>query len=230
MPAEGRRWAVGAALAVLVVVVLAAIAAALTYSTVFAVDRIRVEGATHLSVAQVIAAAGLEGDVNVFHLDTDAVETMLESDPWVAESRVIRRLPNTIIVRVDEREPVVIVDERVLAADATVLPAADPTGLPVVRDAFGMVSPDGGAAAAQAASALDAALRARVPFIVVRIDGELELRLADGTVVRWGTGGGDREKASSLEAFLDYARERGRIPVRVDVSVPGAPSATFADR
>jgi cell division septal protein FtsQ len=176
----------------------------------------------------VLDAAGLDQDVNVFHLDVRAAERALEADPWIASATVTTDLPRTVVVEVAERRPAVIVGEEVLAGDATPLPGARTGGLPVVRAAVGDLDASDGAAAALAAAALDPGLRGRVRYVVIAIDGDLELRMDDGLTVRWGSGGDDEAKASSLAAFLSYTEEQGRRPIHIDVSVPAAPSARFA--
>lgn len=224
--ARERRWPVGVALIVIVIVGLAAAAAALTYTSLFDARRIRVEGSARPD-ADVIAAAGLDGDVNVFHLDTAAAEAALLADPWIQGAEVRRRLPHTVVIHVDERVPVLAVGERAYAADGTELPDTDVTGLPRARATTGEVPDERIAEAAAAAGALSTALRADVGYVVIAPDGELSLRLEDGPTVRWGEGGDASAKAAALEALLRYAQDRGRVVLTADVSAPNAPSARF---
>jgi cell division protein FtsQ len=225
--ADPRRSAVGLGLLVAGVVLLGAIAAALTYTPLFAASDIRVEGAQHRSDRDILVTAGLKDGINVFHMDGDAAEAALEEDPWIATATVTSRLPRTLVVHIEERRPAVIADEVVVAGDGTPLPGARLSALPVVRSSMGFLEPDDVSDAARAAAALDPGMRARVRYVIVGMDGQLELRLDDGLVVRWGNVGEDEAKATSLAAFLRYAEEHGRPPWRVDVSVPGAPSARF---
>jgi len=226
--ARERRWPVAVALVVLIVVTLGAAGAALTYTSLFDATRIRVEGSARPD-ATVISAAGLDGDVNVFHVDTRAAEAALLADPWIRSADVRRRLPHGLVIHVDERVPVLAVGGHGFAADGTDLPGADLAGLPLARATTGEVPEERIPVAAAASGALTPALRADVGYVVIAPDGELSLRLEDGPTVRWGTGGDVAAKAAALEALLRYADERDRVMLTADVSAPNAPSARFAD-
>ncbi|HYJ59959.1 MAG TPA: FtsQ-type POTRA domain-containing protein [Actinomycetota bacterium] len=227
--ARERRWPVAAAIAVLLVVTLAAVAAALTYTSLFRATRIRVEGSSRPD-ATVIAAAGLAGEVNVFHLDAGAAEAALLADPWVKAAEVRRALPHGVVIEVRERVPVLAVGERAVAADGTELPGAVASDLPRARGTMGEIEASQVPAAAAAAAALSPALREQVGYVVIGLDGDLSLRLDDGPSVRWGRGDEQAAaKAAALEALLRYADERDRVILTADVSAPKAPSARFDD-
>jgi hypothetical protein len=69
-------------------------------------------------------------------------------------------------------------------------------------------------------------LRARVDRVVVTPDG-LAL-VVDGSIeVGFGGPTDALAKAQALRAILDYAAREDRSLLSVDVSVPGAPTATF---
>lgn len=224
-----RRWGVAVALGVGVIVVLAALAAALTYSPLFEASTIRVEGSSRPD-QQIIEAAGIQLGMNVYHLDADAAARLLMTDPWIRSASVRRQLPTTIVIEVSERSPVIVVAGQAVAADGTLLPGSPTAGLPEARMDIGEeVGADAIRWAASAAGSLDAQTQARLEYIVISyLDGTLSLRLRDGPPVRWGGPGDEVEKAAAVRALLDI-HDRGRTMTSIDVSVPGSPSARFED-
>lgn len=71
----------------------------------FAVQKIDVSGTRRLVREDLLAAADLKEGVNLFALDVDKAEKALLSSPWVAQVRVVRRLPSTVRVELVEHEP-----------------------------------------------------------------------------------------------------------------------------
>jgi cell division protein FtsQ len=208
-------------------VTIAAGGAGLTYTGLFAADTISVSGASGRSRAQLLTEAGLTQGVNVFHLDTAAAASALEADPWIAQAEVTVDLPSTVHVRVVERIPVAVADGVVVASDGTVLPGAGTTDLPVISADPSPLSAEQRSAGAQVLGALHAPQRLAVRGVSMSADGDLTIDLG-ATTVRWGTAGHDLEKAAALAAVLRSAASVGSPPVRVDVSVPAAPSAVYA--
>ncbi|HEY8943667.1 MAG TPA: FtsQ-type POTRA domain-containing protein, partial [Polyangiaceae bacterium] len=106
----GRVWAalrvaVGVAIVggVAVGVIWSAHRYALT-SPRFAVRAIQLEGARRFGAEEVRAAGGIPAEANLFALDTAAVEQRLLENPWIAKAAVVRRLPSTLHVTLEERE------------------------------------------------------------------------------------------------------------------------------
>jgi len=220
------------AIVVLPVLLFAAFALA-SYTPLFRVHDIRVQGAKTLSRDQVIALSGIGPGTNVFHLDTDAVAASLTADPWIAAATVQRHLPGTVEIEIQERAPVarsyVGADPVALAGDGVILPGAATDGLPEIRASVGDLADEIRTEAARAIAALDPALRARVTAVVAQPSGELEMDLAGGLTVRYGEGSEDGAKATALRAVLGWAARQGATLLDVDVSVPQAPSATLRD-
>ncbi len=73
----------------------------------FEVDRLRVDGGRYLDGAEVERAAALPAGFSIWS-DLDPVAERLGAHPLVAEVRVRRRLPSTLVVEVREREPVAL--------------------------------------------------------------------------------------------------------------------------
>jgi cell division protein FtsQ len=131
----------GAALAMLV---SAAAIYGVGASPAFDYTRIQVDGVVFTDRAAVEAAlAGARGE-NLFRLSTAPLQAQVETLPTVADARVDIRLPGTLAVTIDERQPVLIwqVGERrwltdaagTLFAELADAPPAEAADLPVVTD------------------------------------------------------------------------------------------------
>jgi cell division protein FtsQ len=214
-------------------VLLAAAFAIATYTPMFHASDIRIEGATTLSRQHVLQLAGIDDGTNVFHLDADAAERSLETDPWIASASVERDLPGTVVIRIQERTPVarsvVGSTPAALAGDGVILPGAPTDGLPEIRASVGELSDDVRTGAAQAIAALAPIVRARVSAVVAQPTGELVMDLAGDLTVRYGAAGEDAAKAAALRAVLGWAADQQVALRDVDLTVPQAPSATLAD-
>lgn len=69
------------------------------------VGRVAVEGNKHLTEAQVVEALGVGPGVSIFAFDTAAARDRLLKNGWVREARVMRLLPSTLVVELEERSP-----------------------------------------------------------------------------------------------------------------------------
>ena len=153
----------------------------------FRVDNVRLDGASPQATADILHAAALHKGAPLFGLDLDAARRRIERVGWVKQAHVIRLLPDSVVISVDERRLLAVWqhDGRagVIDAGGVVAPEADPgrfASLPLVVG-------DGANVAAQAilgpvmsrprlAERLDA---------LVRVDGRRwDLRLKDGTIVQ----------------------------------------------
>lgn len=212
-------------------VILVAAFALASYTSLFATRDIRIEGAVTLTREDVLRLAGIGPGTNVFHLDADAVARALVADPWIATASVERHLPGTVVIRLQEREPIARSTlgstTVVLAGDGVVLPGASADGLPEIRASVGELSDDARTGGARALAALERILRARVATVVVQPSGELVMDLAGDLTVRYGSPGDDGAKAIALRAVLAWAADQDEPLREVDVTVPEAPSATL---
>jgi cell division septal protein FtsQ len=102
---------------------LAGIAAAfsqyVTESPRFLVKKIRVEGANVLREETILAVAGITAEDNLLLSDIEAIRARVASMPYVRECSVQRAFPDTVIIRVEEREAVagLLVNNRVFELD-----------------------------------------------------------------------------------------------------------------
>lgn len=74
----------------------------------FGVTQVEVVGAHRLTPAQVRAAAGLQRPGSVFTLDADTIARKLLGTAWVRDASVEPQLPDRVVVRVDEWQPVAV--------------------------------------------------------------------------------------------------------------------------
>lgn len=209
------------------IIIAAGLAAASTFSGAFGARTLQVQGASRLTESEVLERAGLRLGINVFHLDTATAEDALLADPWIVSAEVARNLPSTVTVRVVERIPVGTAGALVLAGDGTVLPGAEPAGLPAIEQAGGLIDEEGAVSGAAVLASLSSGLRREVGTVLILENGAIVLDVGE-MQVRWGPPGDDDAKAASLDAVLRSVGRDAAAPDMVDVSVPAAPAITFA--
>jgi cell division protein FtsQ len=195
-----------------------------------------VGGEAHLSRGEVVRAAGLQRPTNVLWLDETEIERRLEAQPWIRSATVSTALPWTIRVSIVERVPVAVTTDggsrSLVAGDGTVLGAATSLrGLPRIELPPVLATTGGRPPAAGAASALgamDPDLRAAVGRVIVGSDGTLDVRLRDGTDVRYGDADELARKARALAETLAWAHTSATSLSRISLLAPGSPAVTFA--
>jgi cell division protein FtsQ len=170
-------------------------------------------------------------------LDEAAAARRVERLPWVADATVHRVWPNTVSIEVRERAPAATVPAarggstlvdatgRVLgpatrrADDRPALEGVPRAGAPGTR------LQDETRPALEVARALTPGLRTRVAAVVLRPDGELQLRLRPEGLVRLGDAAALTPKLVAAEAVLGEVD--GRVAVAVlDVRTPETPVLT----
>lgn len=121
---RARRLAI-AVLGVLIAVGLAYAGIRLAVDPRFALERIDVSGAARTGDGQIVAAAAIAPETNVWLVNAGAVETRLAALPWVSSARMSRSWPNRLSIAVNERTPVARLELRTgaLAADMALLDA-----------------------------------------------------------------------------------------------------------
>ncbi len=99
----------------------------------FGVKRIAVDGQLHATDAAITAALGAGPGTMMLGFDTDAAKTRLEALPWIRHAQVMRLLPSTLQVVVEERTPYAVWQNRgqtyVVDAEGVVL-------APALREAY----------------------------------------------------------------------------------------------
>lgn len=210
----------------------------LTRSPLLDVDRIRVEGASRVDPAEVLAAAGLRRGMAMTDVAERAAAARVRRVPWVAAASVRRDWPGTVVIAVRERVPVATVRA---AGDGWML--VDRSGrflAPVPSPVDTLVAIEGTPRAGRPGERLDPsamgalAVAAAIPservgqtrVVALLPDGTIELRLAPagpgpGGVVRFGAPERIREKLVATYTVLDHVDRRGLAVL--DVTVPDAP-------
>jgi cell division protein FtsQ len=105
----------------------------LTIAAGFGVKRIAIEGQQHVTDAELTRALGAGPGSFIFAFDTDAAKQRLEQVPWVKRAQVMRLLPSTLQVVIEERVPFAVWQSRgqTYAVDAEGAVIA-----PAVREAY----------------------------------------------------------------------------------------------
>ena len=230
-PHRGRKRL--AAIATITAAVLAAAAVGLARSPLVHARAIRVHGASHLTRSDVLRRAQIAVGVNVFLLDAGAAERRLEADPWVADATISKHLPSTLVVDIQERSPVAVIEStgllRMVAGDGTLLDAAGPVvSLPLIASAEGALPEPAPAAvrdAARAVARMTPSLRRQVAQVSILSDGTLRVDLHSGAPVSYGPAVDLVAKGEALLALLRWASARGTPISSADVRIPSAPTA-----
>lgn len=195
------------------------------FSPVLAVDAVDVEGNRTLGEADVREAAAVPSGEPLARLDLDAIRARVQALAVVRSAEVTRVWPDRVLVTVEERVAVAVVDIggrlRGMDADGVIFRdfAHAPAGLPRVQTS----AETGGEAlreAAEVVAALPADLAGRVDHLTVESVDRIELVLRDGRTVMWGSAEESEQKAAVLARLL-------ALPGRhFDVSVPANPTTS----
>jgi len=217
----------------LVALALLVVAYGVTRTPLLAVHQIDISGNHNTSTAAIRQAAGIKAGAPMVDLSASAAASRIERLPWVASATVSRDWPRTVKVAVTERQPaariaagsswlVVDLEGRVLAVDA-----AAPDGLAPIEWSGAAAAPGAKVSVpvdlVRLAAALPADLRPQVAA-VARDAGGLELRLAQGGLVRIGEASALRDKLVAASTLL--ASPAAKCAAVIDVQVPNAPTLT----
>lgn len=204
----------------------------------FTVQELSIEGQNRTSNADIMQALGLGAGTSMLSLDTVAAQKRLETLPWVRHAQIMRLLPSTLQVVIEEREPFAVwqldgklhlIDDEGKVLDAV---AAAPSNLPLIV----------GDGAAQNAHALFTSLaaypklRERVTAAVRVADRRWTLKLGNGVDVNLPEDNMDRalEKLAELEKTHgllegDVLAVDLRLPDRVSLRLTDAAAARWHD-
>ena len=200
------------------------------------VRTLTVQGASQVAQADIIKAAGVYRDEPIVGLDLNALRRRVEQVGWVKQVRVVRLLPDAIVLVVTPRESLAVWQHagrtEVVDAEGRVIPEADPghfADLPLVV----------GEGANDSAAAILPTVRSHPRLMqrleaLVRVDDRRwDLRMRDGGLIQLPAVGEDSaliqldqldQKSRILE--LGFARIDLRDPELVavrprDVTAPG---------
>lgn len=175
----------------------------------FRLKAVHVQGASTMATDDILKATGVYRDQPVLDLDLEEVRQRVERVGWVKEARVVRLLPDTLVVAVVERRQLAVWQSggrsRVIDATGRVIPEADPRQFPTLPLIVGA-----GANEFAAEILPEIAVRPRLAERVealVRVDRRRwDLRLKDGSLVQLPAVG---EGAALIQ--LEQLDQRSRI-------------------
>jgi cell division protein FtsQ len=190
----------------------------------FRVRRLQLDGAPDVARVDILRAAGVaEGDP-IVGIDLNALRQRVEAVGWVKQIKVVRLLPDTLILSVTPRAPEARWQYRgvfhVVDAEGVVIGDADP-------DRFANLPLVVGEGAAQAANAILPILRRR-PALMARVDSltrwdqrRWDVRLKDGLVISLPATGED----AALDTLATLDRQQKVLSLgldRIDLRDPEA--------
>ncbi len=73
-------------------------------SPTFALDDIVVDGEQHLTVEEILSAAGVVRGASIFSVDAEEIRSRLLENSWIREVQVVRRMPGSLSIEIVERE------------------------------------------------------------------------------------------------------------------------------
>ena len=91
-------------------VAIAIIAFVVYRSSAFTIESKSVTGAAHLTDEYVISIASVEEGSTLLRFDRRGITSRLTDDPWIADVRIKRQFPSTLVLVVTERKPIAVVD------------------------------------------------------------------------------------------------------------------------
>jgi cell division protein FtsQ len=220
----------------LLLVAMGALVYALFFSPWLQVRGVTVGGVQKTSPEQVIAAGGIGTADNLLLVSPNDVAERVERLPWVLRASVDRKLPGTVVVRVVERSPSVVLalgNRRwTIDAEGRVLTEGEAgDDLPVVAGvAVDHVTPGANLrneallSALKAFESLPSALRSEVAAVFAPTVERITFSLKDGIQVRYGAAEELGSKNEVLAILLKRLRHEGRTSVYLDVRVPSNPA------
>lgn len=101
----------GIVIAILIIAAVLGIAGVVVYHLdLFPVSKVTVSGADHLTAEEMTELTAVPQDTTLIRVDTAGIESRLKSNPWVKEASVERVFPDTINLKITEREITAIVE------------------------------------------------------------------------------------------------------------------------
>jgi len=175
----------------------------------FRVDQVAVEGASPQARADILRAVNLQPKSPILDVDLDGVRRRAEQVGWVRTAKVVRLLPDTVVISISERRPTAVWQHqgrmRVIDETGQPIAEADPirfADLPLVV----------GEGANEAATPILAQLRSRPQIMqrleaLVRVDDRRwDIRLNDGGLIQLPA-----EHEDSALIQLDEMDQKARI-------------------
>ena len=225
--AESRRRRRTWLIALAAVGALALFVVAGAFTPIMAVREVQVVGAANVNPADVQQALARFDGRPLALVDDAEVHRALEPFPMIQHYAVERVPPHTLLVRIEERVPVISVQgdagfsvydsAGVLLASAETPPAGAPVAVGAVTD----FSSEAFRSAGRALRDMPDELRAQLVSVTASSGQDVTFTLASGVEVLWGDAERTRYKAEVLARMLVALADRG--VTHIDVSSADAP-------
>jgi cell division protein FtsQ len=197
----------------------------------FKLAAVHVQGASPMAEADILKAAGLYKDQPLLGMDLEALRKRVEQVGWVKEAKIVRLLPDTLVIAVVERARLAVWQNRgrsvVIDEHGQVIPEADPGRFPTLPLIVGA------AANEHAADILPAVqqrprLMERLEALVRVDDRRWDLRLKDGSLVQLPAAG-EEEALIQLEQLDQRTRILELGFERIDLRNPDSVAVRLRD-
>lgn len=221
--ARRRNWLIAGG----AVVGLALFVAVGTLTPIMAVREVQIVGASRVNTDEVRTALARFDGVPLALVNDTEVHRALEPFPLIQRYALERIPPSTLLVRIQERTPVVAIERD--GAVALYDPAgvlvetveARPDGAPLASGAVADPTSEAFRAAAKAIRDMPEGLRAQLATVTGSSAHDVQLGLTSGVEVFWGEAAETARKSVVLTTLLSSLGDR---PLSmVDVSSPDAP-------
>jgi cell division protein FtsQ len=167
----------------------------------FRLRAVHVQGASKMATPDIVRAAAIHKDQPMLGMDLEALRARVEQVGWVKEAKVVRLLPDTLVIAVEERRQLAVWQHAgrsvVIDDQGRVIPEADPGRFPTLPLVVG-------AGGAQHAGEILPILAQRPKLMhrmeaLVRVDDRRwDLRLKDGSLIQLPAAG-EEEALGQLE-------------------------------
>ena len=213
--------AIGTVLALVLFVLLGA------FTPLMSVREVKIEGAEHVGAEEVGAALARFDGVPLALVDENEVLRALEGFPLIQRFAVERVPPHTLVVRIEERVPVIAISDgdgvKLYDAAGVLVGEAPerPEGVPLGGNGLRGTSSKAFATASRIVRDMPPELRAQAVSVEAQTGQDVTFVLANGIEVFWGNADETKRKSLVLQTML--ASLEGREVSHIDVSSTEAP-------
>ena len=213
--------AVGSVLALVLFVLVG------VFTPLMSVREVRIEGAVTVNVDEIAAALERFDGVPLALVNENEVLDTLSGFPLIQRFAVERVPPHTLVVRIQERTPVLALEtDGVMrlydAAGVLIAEGVDrPQGVPLGGEGVGDTASDAFRAAATIVRDMPAGLREQLSTADATTGQDVTFRLTSGVEVVWGNADETKRKSLVLQTML--ASLAGQSVSHIDVSSVDAP-------
>jgi cell division protein FtsQ len=160
----------------------------------FKVKALHLQGASPAAHDEIMTAAAIRREDPILTLNLDAIRKRVEAIGWVEEARVVRLLPDTVVIYVKEQAPAAVWQQNgvlhVIDAKGKIIPEADPGHFPQLPFLVGAGAAEAAGLNQSDGTDILSLVKARPRLAerleaLVRVDGRRwDLRLKDGAIVQ----------------------------------------------